>query len=126
MTGGQMQLNSTGKDQYEFRMYRQSIWFGVKDNLLYISNNERLADEAGRRYGVSLQNTPWAGQVTKNRFFMAFQCGAVGEGCSGESPVKPYAGQRCRHVQCHPGTLRLYGCDGSRLEKRPNEYCYER
>jgi len=49
MTGGQMQLNSTGKDQYEFRMYRQSIWFGVKDNLLYISNNERLADEAGRR-----------------------------------------------------------------------------
>ena len=40
MTGGQMQLNSTGKDQYEFRMYRQSIWFGVKDNLLYISNNE--------------------------------------------------------------------------------------
>ena len=34
MTGGQMQLNSTGKDQYEFRMYRQSIWFGVKDNLL--------------------------------------------------------------------------------------------
>ena len=39
MTGGQMQLNATGKDQYEFRMYRQSIWFGVKDNLLYISKD---------------------------------------------------------------------------------------
>jgi len=72
MTGGQMQLNSTGKDQYEFRMYRQSIWFGVKDNMFYISNNEKLADEAGRHYGVSLQNTPWAGEVTKNRFFMVF------------------------------------------------------
>lgn len=72
MTGGQMQLNSTGMDQYEFRMYRQSIWFGVKDNMLYISNNEKLADEAGRRYGVSLRNTPWVGEVTKNRLFMAF------------------------------------------------------
>lgn len=72
LTGGQMQLLSTGKDQYEFRMYRQSIWFGVKDNMFYISNNEKLADEAGRRYGVSLQNTPWAGEVTKNRLFMAF------------------------------------------------------
>ncbi|WP_455672806.1 DUF4836 family protein [Phocaeicola sp.] len=72
MTGGQMQLNVTGKDQYEFRMYNQSIWFGIKDNMLYISNNGKLADEAGRRYGVSLQNTPWAGEVTRNRFFMAF------------------------------------------------------
>ena len=85
MTGGQMQLIDTGKDQYEFRMYRQSIWFGVKDNLLYISNNERLADEAGRRYGVSLQNTPWAGEVTKNRFFMAF-----------------HAAQLVREVQANP------------------------
>ena len=95
MTGGQMQLNSTGKDQYEFRMYRQSIWFGVKDNLLYISNNERLADEAGRRYGVSLQNTPWAGQVTKNRFFMAFN-----------------AAQLVKDVQENPRlTLMLGPCD---------------
>lgn len=72
LTGGQMQLNATGKDQYEFRMYRQRIWFGVKDNMFYISNNERLADEAGRRYGVSLQQAPWGGQVAGNRFFMAF------------------------------------------------------
>ncbi|MDE5676467.1 DUF4836 family protein [Phocaeicola sp.] len=71
MTGGQMQLNSTGKDQYEFRIYRHSIWFGVKDDMLYISNNERLADEAGRRYGVSLQHAPWSGQLTCNRFFIA-------------------------------------------------------
>ena len=90
----QMQLNSTGKDQYEFRMYRQSIWFGVKDNLLYISNNERLADEAGRRYGVSLQNTPWAGQVTKNRFFMAFN-----------------AAQLVKDVQENPRLTRMLGSD---------------
>lgn len=96
MTGGQMQLNSTGKDQYEFRMYRQSIWFGVKDNLLYISNNERLADEAGRRYGVSLQNTPWAGQVTKNRFFMAFN-----------------AAQLVKDVQENPRLSRMLGSDAA-------------
>ena len=51
LSGGQMKLNSTGTDQYEFRMYAQSIWFGVKDNLFYLSNNEQMADEAGRRYG---------------------------------------------------------------------------
>ena len=96
MTGGQMQLNSTGKDQYEFRMYRQSIWFGVKDNLLYISNNERLADEAGRRYGVSLQNTPWAGEVVKNRFFMAFN-----------------AVQLVKDVQENPRLTRMLGSDAA-------------
>ena len=96
MTGGQMQLNSTGKDQYEFRMYRQSIWFGVKDNLLYISNNERLADEAGRRYGVSLQNTPWAGEVVKNRFFMAFN-----------------AAQLVKDVQENPRLTRMLGSDAA-------------
>ena len=55
----------------------QSIWFGVKDNLLYISNNERLADEAGRRYGVFFAEYSWAGEVVKNRFFYGVQCGAV-------------------------------------------------
>lgn len=92
MTGGQLQLNSTGKDQYEFRMYRQSIWFGVKDNLLYVSNNEKLADEAGRRYGVSLQNTPWAGEVTKNRLFMTFN-----------------AAQLVKDVKGNPQLLRMLG-----------------
>lgn len=96
MTGGQMQLNATGKDQYEFRIYRQSIWFGVKDNRLYISNNERLADEAGRRYGVSLQNTPWAGEVTKNRFFMVFN-----------------AAQLVREVRENPRLSRSLGSDAA-------------
>lgn len=72
LSGGQMKLNSTGTDQYEFRMYNQSIWFGVKDKMFYLSNNEQMADEAGRRYGVSLQNTTWTSEVTKNRSFMAF------------------------------------------------------
>lgn len=94
MTGGQMQLNSTGTDQYEFRMYRQSIWFGVKDNMFYLSNNEKLADEAGRRYGVSLQNTPWADEVAKNRFFMAFN-----------------AAQLVKDVQQNPGLARMLGSD---------------
>ena len=72
LSGGQMKLNSTVTDQYEFHMYNQSILFGVNENLFYLSNNEQMADEAGRRYGVSLQNTPWAAEVTKNRSFMVF------------------------------------------------------
>lgn len=96
MTGGQMQLNSTGPDQYEFRMYRQSIWFGVKNNMFYLSSNEQLADEAGRRYGVSLQNAPWAGEVTKNRFFMAFN-----------------AAQLTRDIQDNPVLSRRLGSDAA-------------
>lgn len=72
MTGGQMSLNSIAPDEYEFRMYPQSIWFGVKNNMFYLSNNKQAAVEAGRRFGVSLQNAPWAAEVTKNRCFMAF------------------------------------------------------
>lgn len=72
LSGGQMKLNSTGADQYELRMYNQSIWFGVKDKMFYLSNNEQMADEAGRRYGVSLQNTSWADDVCKNRSFVVF------------------------------------------------------
>lgn len=70
MTGGIMKLDAKGNDQYEFRMLGQSIWFGVKDNMFYLTNKEKMAEEAGRRYGVSLQNVPWAGEVTKNRSFM--------------------------------------------------------
>lgn len=70
LTGGQMKLIDTGTDQYEFRMYGQSLWLGVKDDFFYLSNNERLADEAGRRYGVSLQHAPWASEVTQNRFYL--------------------------------------------------------
>ncbi len=72
LTGGQVQLIDTGTDQYELRMYPLSLWFGVKDGVFYLSNNERLADEAGRRYGVSVQNAPWASEVKGNRFFAAF------------------------------------------------------
>ena len=68
----------------------------MKDNLLYISNNERLADEAGRRYGVSLQNTPWAGEVVKNRFFMAFN-----------------AVQLVKDVQENPRLTRMLGSDAA-------------
>lgn len=70
LTGGQMKLNTVGTDRYEFRMYGQSIWFGVKDGYFYLSTSEKMADEAGRRYGVSLQNTLWADQVKDNRFFL--------------------------------------------------------
>ena len=67
----------------------------IRDRL-YISNNERLADEAGRRYGVSLQNTPWAGQVTKNRFFIAFN-----------------AAQLMKDVQENPRLTRMLGSDAA-------------
>ncbi|MGL4852390.1 MAG: DUF4836 family protein [Phocaeicola sp.] len=71
LTAGQMQLNSLGVNQYEFRSGRNYTWFGVKDGLLYVTNNRTWADEAGRRYGASLRNLPWASTAHENRFVTA-------------------------------------------------------
>ncbi len=70
MTRGQMQLNKLSPSSYEFRIMGESIWFGVKENILYITNNSVMAKEALRRYGVSLNNSSWASEVSKNRIFM--------------------------------------------------------
>lgn len=69
LTGGQIQLFDTAENQYALKTMEGIYWFGVKGNLLYITNRRNLAEEAGRRYGVSLQNLPWAGEVSKNRMY---------------------------------------------------------
>ncbi len=99
LTGGQMQLISAGKDRYELRMYRQSIWFGVKDGMFYLSNDGKLASEAGRRYGVSLRNAPWAGDVSDSRFFLLFN-----------------AAQLAEEMHEHPQMLYGTGVDGNMAE----------
>lgn len=96
MTGGQMELNLVGKEQYEFRMQQQSIWFGVKDGMLYISNNKVLASEAGRQYNPSLKNVAWQNEVSKNRFFMAFN-----------------AEQLAREFSTNPNLAAMLGSDAS-------------
>lgn len=71
MTGGQIQLYDTAENQYALKTTEEIYWFGVKGTLLYITNRQNLAEEAGRRYGVSLQNLPWSGEVTDNRIYAA-------------------------------------------------------
>lgn len=73
LSEGRLKLLSDGPYRYEFRVAGQrSLWFGVKDNhLFYLSTNKRLADEAGRSYGASLQQMPWSGDVTQARIFLA-------------------------------------------------------
>ncbi|MGL5938211.1 MAG: DUF4836 family protein [Phocaeicola sp.] len=71
LTGGRVQLNTLGTDQYEFRKNNISTWFGVKNGLLYITNNKTWAEESGRRYGASLKNLPWSTQSSQNRIFSA-------------------------------------------------------
>ncbi len=76
-----MKLTPTGENQYELRVNAiLRLWFGVKDEVLYFSTNKQLADEAGRRYGVSLANTPWADKVDDNHSFTVFNAGQIVEG----------------------------------------------
>lgn len=71
LTGGRMQLNIVASNEYEFRNGRLSTWFGVKNNLLYVTNNRTWAQESGRSYGASLKNLPWAAQTSQHRMFSA-------------------------------------------------------
>lgn len=68
LTGGQITLDNLGKDEYLMRTYYGRFWFGVKNNRLYVTNNQTIAEEVGRTYGASLGRKPWAGEVKDNRF----------------------------------------------------------
>lgn len=79
LSGGQVKLFNKGENAYEFRAVDASmlnlgkgpmaLWFGVKDNRFYLTNNEQLVDK--RPLGWSLRNTEWGGRVDGKRFFAA-------------------------------------------------------
>ena len=73
MSGGQLSLETLGKDQYLLKTYQGPYWFGVRNGLCYVTNDATLADEAGRNYGVSLQQKPWAANADKQRFLLVNQ-----------------------------------------------------
>lgn len=82
LTGGQVKLYDTGENQYAIRIYDTAFWFGVKGNLFYVTNRRELAEEAGRTYGASLRNRPWADEAMKSRMFVAVNLGAMSEDAS--------------------------------------------
>jgi hypothetical protein len=71
LTGGQISLYDTGKDEYMMRTYYGDFWFGVKKNTLYVTNVRAMAEEAGRTYGASMAVKPWSGEVKKNCLFVS-------------------------------------------------------
>ena len=72
MTGGQVTLHDTAPDQYALQTYNAVYWFGVKDDVFYVTNRKRMAVEAGRMYGVSLAGRPWAEETRKSRLSASF------------------------------------------------------
>ena len=46
LTGGQITLETVGKDEYLMRTYYGNFWLGVKNNRLYVTNKRTLAEEA--------------------------------------------------------------------------------
>ena len=79
MSGGQVKLLNKGQDAYEFRAVDaamlnlgkgpMALWFGVKDNRFYLTNNDQLVGK--KPLGWSLRDTEWGGGVTGKRFFGA-------------------------------------------------------
>lgn len=79
MTGGQVVLKNYGDNGYSFRTHDGSLvglrkgpvslWIGVKDNKLYLTNKESLIDR--KVLGLSLRNREWGTRVTGQKFFMS-------------------------------------------------------
>ena len=79
MSGGQVKLLNKGQDAYEFRAVDaamlnlgkgpMALWFGVKDNRFYLTNNDQLVGK--KPLGWSLRDTEWGGGVTGKRFYGA-------------------------------------------------------
>ena len=83
--GGQARLINQGEKAYEFRTTDASLiglpagplalWFGVRGDHLYLTNDKRLLDEKG--LGLSLANTAWGNRVKGQRFFVAADAAGV-------------------------------------------------
>ena len=87
MSGGQVALYDTATNQYALKSYLGIHWFGVKNDVLYITNRHTLAEEAGRTYGVSLDNRPWASEARKNRLIGVINAASLMD----EMRENPYA-----------------------------------
>lgn len=81
LTGGQISLHDTGEKQYAMSTLYGNYWFGVKDNLLYITNRPEPAEEVGREYGVSVENQPWSADAKQSRWFAGVNFKTFAEDC---------------------------------------------
>ena len=78
LSGGQVVLKNYGDKGYEFKTVDGSLvglssgplslWIGVKDGKLYVTNKESLIDR--RVLGLSLRNRKWGDRVAGQKFFM--------------------------------------------------------
>ena len=73
LTGGQITLDTVGKDEYLMCTYYGNFWFGVKNNRLYVTTNRAWAEEAFRTFGASMGVKPWAGEVKDNRLYASLR-----------------------------------------------------
>ncbi len=77
LTGGQVVLENTAKDEYVIRTYEGVYWFGVKNNRLYATNNRAWASEAGRTFGASMGVKPWSADVKNHRLYASLNAAAL-------------------------------------------------
>ena len=68
MMGGQMILKKIGPSAYYFGTMGANLWFGVKNGMLYVTNNAILASMACQKYPNSLLNTKAKESISNSRF----------------------------------------------------------
>lgn len=66
-----------GKDEYVFKTNGMNIFFGVKGNQLYATNDEMIYKSIGKAADKSVKDTPYASEMKGKSLFMAVNAEAI-------------------------------------------------
>ncbi|MGP1436377.1 MAG: DUF4836 family protein [Phocaeicola sp.] len=93
MAMGMASLNKIGNNIYVFKAYPSiQVWFGVEENMLFVSNSQFAADHFTQAVAGSLNNNEWRQKVTSNRGFIVLNCAqlisdSMYSGLSRDNPI---------------------------------------
>jgi hypothetical protein len=70
-SGGEEIITSTGNDTYVYKLNGQSIYFGVKNKQLYVTNDKKTAENITQKMnGKSLKDAEFAGNMKETSSYM--------------------------------------------------------
>lgn len=66
-----------GKDEYVYKTRGMNVFFGMKDNYMYATNDELLYKNVGKAVDKSVKDAPYASDMKGKNGFMAINAGAI-------------------------------------------------
>ena len=70
-------ITELGKDEYVYKTRGMNIFFGIKDNQMYATNDELLYKSIGKAVDKSIKDAPYAADMKGKTVFMAINAEAI-------------------------------------------------